>query len=892
MNKFQIIKKMVGAPVIALALMLFAAGCEDSHPDNISSSEDIVAVSAAQQVYPLTIRATKDAWKAASDVEWIQLSRMEAIGTRDIELIIAENTSDALRTGHITVMISDNVKQVITVKQAGKGDTDVRVTPQLITAGAYSDTYSFTLEVKDKLASSANIATEVKYLVGADWIKNLNYTDAELPDGHLSRTYTFTLEDNEMADAREAAVNLIVKYGHSVYERTVKIYQNGLGTPAVATVENIYVRHNQTAHKQTIWLNDGDDSNVTYQVYRTSSQSGNQDTDPAEAWIADAQIVGSELVLTFKENTTDEIREGDIYIIASRGKYNDYASTAKLRVHVTQSAHQSAGISMPVGEVAHNYKGDTYTMPVQPVNNSKVSASVPADVNWITLVAVNNNNELTYTLGEYKGGQTGNFREATVTLTADNGNANKAVYYMKVRQYAPEMPGISMPVTKFAYTCEPGKKIIDLQPINEATIVRLTNDSPSDWLTNAVITDNNTLTFDLAAFQGNGSREVVIPVKASNAHSNSAIYYITIVQYGAEKPSADVPQYIGLGYNKQDGYFIPIYAITGTTVTVVSAPSWTGIQTNADVTNGITCDIEENTTANGGDGNIADYFREGVITLKATNAAHQDAVQYYISIRQYGRNLAYLTPAVKDYYATTYWNGYLGAQSYFCNADGLGFTASASSAHSVYMYNTPGGAVISKPQLQAGTQGGCYSTYGVTAVDFALAQGVLTSTVSVTSPSFGGCSGGHRLHVGYLWVNVDAAPYMQKLTQTINFHRVMNPDGIQVPGTVWLTDVNEHYVLDFSGYGSNHKVKVEVVETVPATCSAGGHSMAVASTLSAVPSDLAYNNRLEVGLNSGGLDCNNTTGEDAGNLGTIKIKLTDVSHNVVIWTGEVKLGIK
>lgn len=78
MNKFQIIKKMVGAPVIALALMLFAAGCEDSHPDNISSSEDIVAVSAAQQVYPLTIRATKDAWKAASDVEWIQLSRMEA----------------------------------------------------------------------------------------------------------------------------------------------------------------------------------------------------------------------------------------------------------------------------------------------------------------------------------------------------------------------------------------------------------------------------------------------------------------------------------------------------------------------------------------------------------------------------------------------------------------------------------------------------------------------------------------------------------------------------------------------------------------------------------------------------------------------------------------------
>lgn len=594
MNKLQIIKKLVGVPVMALALTLFAAGCEDSHPDNISSSEDIIAVSASQQVYPLTIRATKDAWKATSDVKWVQLSRAEAIGTRDIELIIEENTSDAARTGHVTVMISDQAKQIITVKQAGKGDTDVRVTPQLITAGAYAKEYSFTLEIKDALASYDNITTEVSYLVGEDWIKNLTTEDAEFRNGHLLRTYTFTLDNNEMGNAREAVVNLTVKYGHSTYERTVKIYQNGLGTPAVATVENIYVRHNQTEHSQTIWLNDGDDNNVSYQVYRTSSQSGNEETDPAEAWIADAQIAGNELVLTFKENHTDEIREGDVYIIASRNNYNDYASTAKLRVHVTQSAHQSAGINMPVAEVAHNYTEATYTMPIQPVNNSKVSASVPAEVNWITEVKVEDNT-LSYSLSKYEGGQEGNFREATITLVADNGNANKAVYYMKVRQYAPELPAIS-----------------------------------------------------------------------------------------------DLPQYIGLGSPAQTGT-LPLNVANGTTVTVVSKPDWiTAPAVNATLTTELGYTVTANTAA--ATGNTADYFREGVITLKASNA-HKNVAYYYVTVRQYGRDLAYLTPATLDNYTWTAHcegNNHIGSYSDYVPGENKGWVFS--------LNNVPGTAEVKLSQ--------------------------------------------------------------------------------------------------------------------------------------------------------------------------------------------------
>lgn len=649
MNKFQIIKKMVGAPVIALALMLVAAGCEDSHPDNISSSEDIVAVSAAQQVYPLTIRATKDVWKAVSDVEWMQLSRMEAIGTRDIELIIAENTSDALRTGHVTVMINDNVKQIITVKQAGKGDTDVRVTPQLITAGAYSDAYSFTFEVKDKLASSENITTEVEYLAGTDWIKDLKYTDVELAGGHLLRTYTFTLEDNEMSNAREAAVNLTVKYGHSVYERNVKIYQNGLGTPAVATIENIYVRHNQTEHKQTVWLNDGDDSNVIYQVYRTSSQSGNETTDPADAWIADAQIAGNELVLTFKKNKVDEIREGDIYIIASRGNYNDYASTAKLRVHVTQSAHQSAGISMPVAEVVHNYAALTYTMPVQPVNSSQVSASVPVDVDWITNVAINNNTELTYTLTEYRGGQIGDFREATVTMTAANGNANKAEYYMKVRQYAPELPAIS-----------------------------------------------------------------------------------------------DLPQYIGLGSQAQSGKLLMNVA-DGTTVTVIAAPAWV---TAPAVGNTLTSELNYTVTANtaAATSNAADYFRDGVITLKATNA-HKNAAYYYVTVRQYGRDLAYVTSPTLAYS----WNANL-AQGNNSIASRSNYNPLQNTGWVTSLANLPGMATVKTRQnndifkFTADNASG----FSWTAIPKTYEWTEITTTTKST----------------IMTIEVNAAPYFQTLTVT------------------------------------------------------------------------------------------------------------------------------
>lgn len=690
MNKLQIIKKLVGVPVMALALTLFAAGCEDSHPDNISSSEDIIAVSASQQVYPLTIRATKDAWKATSDVKWIQLSRAEAIGTRDIELIIEENTSDAARTGHVTVIISDQAKQIITVKQAGKGDTDVRVTPQLIAAGAYAKEYSFTLEIKDALASYDNITTEVSYLVGGDWIKNLTSEDAEFTDGHLLRTYTFTLDNNEMGNAREAVVNLTVKYGHSTYERTVKIYQNGLGTPAVATVENIYVRHNQTGHSQTIWLNDGDDSNVSYQVYRTSSQSGNEETDPAEAWIADAQIAGSELVLTFNENHTDEIREGDVYIIASRNNYNDYASTAKLRVHVTQSAHQSAGINMPVAEVAHNYTEATYTMPIQPVNNSKVSASVPAEADWITEVKVEDNT-LSYSLSQYEGGQEGNFREATITLTADNGNANKAVYYMKVRQYAPEMPGISTPITKLAYTYEGGAKTMPIQPVNSATITAVSQ--ATDWITDVKV-EGNVLSYTLSQYQGGEAgnvREGVITLTASNDHADDAVYYLTIMQYAPELPAiSDLPQYIGLGSPAQTGTLL-LNVADGTTVTVVSKPDWvTAPAVNATLTTELGYTVTENKTT--GANNVADYFREGVITLKASNA-HKNTVYYYVTVRQYGRDLAYLTPATLNNYTWTahcIGNSQIGSYSDYSPTQNTGWVFS--------LNNIPGTAEVKLSQ--------------------------------------------------------------------------------------------------------------------------------------------------------------------------------------------------
>lgn len=649
MKKYQLIKSIATLPVMLFTLALFTTGCEDSHPDDISASEEVIAVSADQQVYPLTIRATKDTWKAASDVSWIQLSRTDATGTRDIDLIIAGNTSDASRLGYVTVMISDNVKQIITVKQAGKGDTDVRVTPQLITAGAYSAAYSFTLEVKDKLSSAANIVTELKYLVSSDWIKDLDYTDVELPDGHLLRTYTFTLDDNEMADAREAVVNMTVQYGHSTYERAVKIYQNGLGTPAVATVENIYVRHNQTEHKQTIWLNDGDDNNVSYKVYRTSSQSGNETTDPAEAWIADAQIEGTELILTFNQNTADEIREGDIYVIASRGNYNDYASTAKLRVHVTQSAHQSAGISMPLSEVTHDYIAAMYTMPVQPVNNSKVQASVPAGVDWITDVSVNNNSGLTYTLSEYKGGQAGNFREATITLIADNGNANKAVYYMKVRQYAPEFPAIS-----------------------------------------------------------------------------------------------DLPRYLGLGYLAQSGK-VPMNVADGTTVTVIAVPAWvTAPVTNTVLTTELNYTVTAHTTTAAD--TPADYFRDGVITLKAANA-HKNAAYYYITVRQYGRNLAWVNPTVGNYSWTAHCTGNntIGSRDNFTPIQNQGYLAT--------LQNVPGYAEVKTAQDNSNFTVGVYGAPLNYQWLFIPGSGYDWGTATVTKSTT-------------LTIGVNAPPYVQTLTTT------------------------------------------------------------------------------------------------------------------------------
>lgn len=67
--------------------------------------------------------------------------------------------------------------------------------------------------------------------------------------------------------------------------------------------------------------------------------------------------------------------------------------------------NQSAGISLPVAEVAHDYTATTYTMPVQPVNNSKVKRSQFLFGGGLdnSNVAVNNNSECDLCLPEYKG---------------------------------------------------------------------------------------------------------------------------------------------------------------------------------------------------------------------------------------------------------------------------------------------------------------------------------------------------------------------------------------------------------------------------------------------------------------------------------------------------------
>ena len=597
-----------------LALALPFTACEDFDEPQVSvSAEEILIGSAAANV-PVTIYSNTS-WTARSDAAWCVLSLASGKGTTEIELLVEANKSDKSRTANIAVSMADGRKTDIRVTQNRLSDTEVRVTPQLITlpaAAAQGIGFSVATQYKD-----AKIETGV--LSGGQWISNLSQT--ETVSGYSKTAfYRFDVTKNTGAEERKGLIGITVTFGRKTYEYVVEVIQNGLGAPAVSTAATAYMMPVQTVHTQDLWVESGDRDNVRYEVSVVSNQSG---IDGDLAWLKSATVETSgrthTLRITAAANDTDEVREGDVLIVA----YRDNATT-KVGVHVVQSAYMSAGVQVPATLLTHTHLTGEYPLPVNALNRSVVSV-VASSAPWLRDARVSENSLLRYTLDAYDG-STGEYREAVLTLKAANGNADEAFVYLTVRQYAPDAAGIAtLPqMLTYANNAEGGMFFIEAQNGSEVTVASVT-----EWIGDVELYDG-AVTYSLAPYDGaeGDFRDGTITLWAENDHANRQVYTVVIRQYAPPAAAVQLPQSVVTYTHEASDRVLPLNPMNGAVVSVVNVnAAWVrNVQIGQD-------NASVSYSLDAFDGASGDS-REAVITLRATNA-HANTSIHYLHIRQY-----------------------------------------------------------------------------------------------------------------------------------------------------------------------------------------------------------------------------------------------------------------
>ncbi|MDL2255339.1 hypothetical protein LJC38_01980 [Parabacteroides sp. OttesenSCG-928-K15] len=637
-HKFKQFNSKVGL-LLALCFMLFMhTSCDENDP-SVSASFEEMFISAEAANIPLTIQANCN-WSANSDAEWLHLSQKNGRGTTDISLMVETLVSDKSRTASVTVIAENGNKTVIKITQNGLAETGIRISPKTITVGAkasYGNHFGVVTQYSDAVVS-ATITS------GESWIKELKPTTNI--DGYVKNVlYTFTAEENVDAVERVGKITVTVTFANQEHKEDITVIQNGLGVPTLSTQERIYLAHSQTSHTQYLWIEDGDQTNVSYKCTFTSNQSGTG--SEATPWIQSATVTDGVLHLTTLANDYDEVREGEVMVVASRNQ----AST-KVNIHVIQAGHRSAGANIPNSLLAHNHKGATYQLPLNPINNSKIKVVANNAVGkWVKDVKVNETGVLSYTLDLYDGSM-GSYREATLTLEASNGHNNVVYYSVTIRQYAPESASISLPVTMMSHNSAAQTGVMPVNA-NYASKVKIVNVSQT-WVSDVKLVGSE-LVYSISSYDGSAGdyREAVITLSATNDHANAAYYYVTIRQYAplaaGMNNATKIVTFNAGGTSDKNIYAnaltsLPLNAINGATLTLESvSEDWVhvdGLKLKSTLNNAMNYTLTYGVDKfDGREGNV----REAVITIKASNGHVNDAY-YYIVVRQY----APLTAGISD----------------------------------------------------------------------------------------------------------------------------------------------------------------------------------------------------------------------------------------------------
>ena len=621
---------------IVLCTLLFAAtSCiEEKQEPMLSATAEEIFVSPEASSIPITIRSTTD-WTAYTYDEWIHLSQEKGSGTTEIYLMVEELESLKERSGEVRITTTYGQEWRIKVTQLGSSQNSITISPTTVVVGAEASqghTFSVRLQHAPTAIKAEVVSTE------SDWITGL--TPASEATGTKSVLFTFDTQENTGAEERQATIKVSVESAHMLYEEYVTVIQNGLGAPSISTLENVYLNSNTTTHRQSVWVEGGSQTNVDYELYITSNRSGSdattdesdatQGSNPAtgSGWIRQADITDGILTITAEANTIDEVREGEILIVARRDN-----ATTKVSVHVTQKGHLTPGLDIKNPVMTHDYQGATgVSINLNPINNSTIEDITTSYPTWLKNVGISDDyGTITYDLEQYDG-LSGNFREAHINLKASNGHQNPEYYTITIRQYAPQAPSISTPSTLLSHNSEGGTNTLALNPQNGSDVT-IEVFGPTEMISAADILNGSHLEYTLTPYNGSeGSfREGSITLKASNAHGNAAFYYMTIRQYAPDAAGMSTPpEMITHGADDTNGS-ITLNSLNGSTLSVPGTINWlTSIGITQDGSSS-TWTLEYSMNPYTG----FDQFREAIIPITASNSHHNEIV-YYLTIRQYG----------------------------------------------------------------------------------------------------------------------------------------------------------------------------------------------------------------------------------------------------------------
>ncbi|MFR9589681.1 MAG: BACON domain-containing carbohydrate-binding protein [Rikenellaceae bacterium] len=547
-------------------------------------------------------------WSASCVSDWVTLTDVPGTGNDIIKFSVKENTTYAEREAIIYIAVSETISKSVTVKQLSQGLPS-------ITLGAESISLA-------KEASSHTISY-VSNITGLTAASEFSWCTVAIDEA--AATITVTALQNSTSSSRSSIVTVSGIVDGVTTSAQIIVSQAGTGSPSISLLNSSLSFGATPAGSATVsWV-------ATNDAAVTASYS--------DSWIS--QSVGSDsMTVSVEGNTSTESRVGTIELKATNasGEYAYYYIT------VSQDGVGAATIYATPG-VATLSAYDTAGVIYLTTSNVTLS-SVSSSNSWLS--AQLDGNTISYTTTSTNTSDA--MRTATITVSY-TANSVPSLYTISVSQNGLGAPVLSSLDNIFMQTAastvdydvylvatDINGTTLEVVSVNCDVASSTTSSANTDWLS-ATVADNSTLDLKTDDNTSSDSRTATVTFRVIR---DNAVAYKSFTVTQAGHLSAGITgltqeiyvDYEGIADGDVDSKY-GFLTINGSTVSVMSTPSWVSSATITEGTTGDTTNdyiltilVDEYT------GGETGSFREGYITLVASNGNATDAY-YEILVRQY-----------------------------------------------------------------------------------------------------------------------------------------------------------------------------------------------------------------------------------------------------------------